>query len=66
MELDRGLSGLVKRRFWDSFWQVSVKGIDEMTVQAFIGYSTRSKNTREINTHLRKDDIKEKMLEAIK
>lgn len=42
------------------------KGIDEMTVQAIIGHSKGSKITREIYTHLRKDDLKQKMLEAIK
>lgn len=42
------------------------KGIDEMTLQAIIGHAKGSEITKKIYTHLRQDDIKVKMLEAIK
>lgn len=42
------------------------KGVDEMTVQEIVGHSKGSNITRMIYTHLRKENKKERMLEAFK
>lgn len=42
------------------------RGVDEMTVQEIIGHTKGSNITREVYTHLRKENKKERMMEAIK
>lgn len=42
------------------------KGVDEMTVQEIIGHTKGSNITRDVYTHLRQEDKKERMLRAIR